>query len=271
MRILIADQAQLRQTQLLMAIAAVATVLALLTTAQAGLALAHEGQEIPWSGLLKARLVDWYSCALFMPLLIWLARRYPVDRQQWTRTLPIHLLVSVPIAILKEGIFVVVGNLFRPGVFSLADILAEDLSYEVIAVWGFSCLAHALAFHERFTRENSRNVSATTDIADHIIVRSATGTRLVRGDDIEWIDAQGNYARLSTSQGRFLVRDTMARLEKRLGSRFMRVHRRIIVRVDRVVRVEPRLHGEYWLHLASGERVGSGRSFGPAIRRLWRE
>ena len=106
MRILTADSSQLRQTQLLMAIAAVATVLALLTTAQAGLALAHEGQEIPWAGLLKARLVDWYCCALFMPLLFWLARRYPVDRQQWTRTLPIHLLASVPIAILKEGIFV---------------------------------------------------------------------------------------------------------------------------------------------------------------------
>ena len=271
MRIPIADQAQLRQTQLLIAIATAATVLALLTTAQAGLALAHEGQEIPWSGLLKSRLVDWYCCALFMPLLIWLARRYPVDRQQWTRTLPIHLLASVPIAILKEGIFVAVGNLFRPGVFSLTDILAEDLSYEVIAVWGFSCLAHALVFHERFAIGKDGDATAKSAATDHIVVRSANGFRLVRTDDVEWIDAQGNYARLTTSQGRFLVRDTMARLEKRLGSRFMRVHRRIIVRVDRVVRVEPRLHAEYWLHLASGERVGSGRSYGPAIRRLWRE
>ena len=262
MRILTADSSQLRQTQLLMAIAAAATVLALLTTAQAGLALAHEGQEIPWAGLLKARLVDWYCCALFMPLLFWLARRYPVDRQQWTRTLPIHLLASVPIAILKEAIFVGVGNLFRPGLFDLMDILAEDLSYEVIAVWGFSCLAHAMVFHERFT--------TPTEVADHIVVRTANGVRLVRTDDIECIDAQGNYARLSTSQGRFLVRDTMARLEKRLGSRFMRIHRRIIVRVDRVVRVEQRLHAEYWIYLASGERVGSGRSYAPAIRQLWR-
>ncbi len=271
MRILTADSSQLRQTQLLMAIAVVATVLALLTTAQAGLALAHEGQEIPWAGLLKARLVDWYSCALFMPLLFWLARRFPVDRQQWTRTLPIHLLASVPIAILKEGIFVAVGNLFRPGLFDLTDILAEDLSYEVIAVWGFSCLAHALVFHERFTNGKEDDRAAPAAIADHIVVRTTNGVRLVRTDDIEWIDAQGNYARLSTSQGRFLVRDTMARLEKRLGSRFMRVHRRIIIRVDRVVRVEPRLHAEYWLYLASGERIGSGRSFGPAIRQLWRE
>ncbi len=271
MHISTADSPQLRQTQLLLVIVAVATTLALLTTAQAGLALAHEGQEIPWSGLLKARLVDWYSCALFMPLLFWLARRYPVDRQQWTRTLPIHLLASVPIAILKEGIFVAVGNLFRPGVFSLTDILAEDLSYEVIAIWGFSCFTHALVFHERFA--NGKDGAATTkaDITDHIVVRSANGVRLVPTEEIEWIDAQGNYARLSTSQGRFLVRDTMARLEKRLGSRFLRVHRRIIVRVDRVVRVVPRLHAEYWLHLASGERVGSGRSYGPAIRRLWRE
>ena len=132
-----------------------------------------------------------------MPLLFWLARRYPVDRQQWTRTLPIHLLASVPIAFLKEAIFVGVGNLFRPGLFDLTDILAEDLSYEVIAVWGFSCLAHAMVFHERFTNGKASDVAPPTEVADHIVVRTANGVRLVRTDDIECIDAQGNYARLS--------------------------------------------------------------------------
>ena len=136
------------QPRFLALVAIAATALALLTTAQAGVELAHEGQAVPWSGLLKARLVDWYACAIFMPALCWLARRYPVDRGGWSRNLPILLLAAVPVAIGKEAIFVGVGNLFRPGMFDLATILAEDLSYEVIAVWALLGVAHLIVRQE---------------------------------------------------------------------------------------------------------------------------
>jgi LytTr DNA-binding domain len=250
-----------RHLALFLALAASATLLALLTTAQAGFALAYEGLRIPWTGLLKARLADWYICALFMPLLIWLARRFPVDRAQWARSLPIHVLASVPIALAKEAIFVAVGNWFRPGAFELAGILAEDLGHEVIAVWALAALAHALAFHERFA-------PAEAAPAGRIAVRTRSGHRLLRVEDVEWIESHGNYARLTTPDGRFLLRETIAALEQRLGTSFVRIHRRIIVRADRITRIEPRSHGEYWLTLASGERLGSSRSYARAVRRL---
>lgn len=266
---------QAPQLHLLIVLAVAATALALLTTAQAGIALAHHGQFVPWTGLLKARLVDWYACALFVPPLFWLARRHPVDRMNWPRTLPIHLLAAVPIAISKEAIFVAVGNIFRPDVFDLSTILAEDLGHEVIAVWGFSALAHAWAFHERYVRVPDAPASSSAAppavaAVDHIAVRTATGYRMVKLEDIESVDAHGNYARLVTSHGRFLVRETMSRLEQQLGPRFRRVHRRIIVRVDKVVRIEPRSHGERWLYLASGQRVASGRTYGATVRGLLR-
>jgi DNA-binding LytR/AlgR family response regulator len=252
---------QPKHVALYLAVAASATLLALLTTAQAGFALAYEGVQVPWTGLLKARLADWYICALFMPLLIWLARRFPVDRAHWARSLPLHVLASVPIALAKEALFVAVGNWFRPGAFELADILAEDLSHEVIAVWALSGLAHALAFHERFAQPEKAP-------SGRIAVRTRSGHRLLSPEDIEWIESHGNYARLTTSEGRFLLRETIAALERRLGSSFARIHRRIIVRVDRIARIEPRSHSEYWLHLASGERLGSSRTYARVVRAL---
>jgi hypothetical protein len=36
----------------------------------------------------------------------------------------------------------------------------------------------------------------------------------------------------------------------------------------RVERIEPRSHAEYWLHLRSGERLASARSYDARIRRL---
>lgn len=241
--------------------AAVATALALLTTAQGGIELAHNGQAVPWSGLLKARLVDWYLCALFMPLLVWLARRKPVDRGSWTRTLPIHLLVAVPVAIAKEALFVAIGNLFRPGVFQLQTILAEDLSYEVIAVWALSALAHVLVFNARVAQSGA---------VARFVVRTRLGHKTVRADEIEYIDAQGNYARLVTPAGGFLIRETLTRLEVRLGPRFLRVHRRIIVRLDAIARIEPRSGRSYWLHLTSGEKIATGRTYAAVIGRLLR-
>jgi DNA-binding LytR/AlgR family response regulator len=259
--------------RLLVTLTAVATALALLTTVQAGIALGHGGETVPWAGLLKARLVDWYACALFMPLLFSLARRHPVERASWPRTLPIHLLAAVPIAIAKEAIFVAIGNLFRPGVFELGTILAEDLSHEVIAVWALSALAHALVFQERAARAAPepaplRAPAGDTDRAEHFVVRTRTGRQVVPYSEIAFIDAQGNYARLVTSRGRFLVRDTMTNLAERLGPRFLRVHRRIIVRIAAIDRIEPRPRGGYWLHMASGERIGSGKTYAEAIRLL---
>jgi len=244
------------QFRFLAVVGIAATALALLTTAQAGIALVHAGRAVPWVGLLEARLVDWYSCAIFMPFVFWLARRYPIRRDCWQQRLPIVLLAGVPIAVAKEAIYVAVGDLFRPGLFDLGTILSEDLSYEVMAVWAFLAVAQLCVFLAR-----EETPARASKGAAEILVSTRTGIQRVPLEAIESIEAQGNYARLVTAKGRFLVRDTMARLESRLGDGFLRVHRSAIVRRDRVVRVEPASNGSFWIELASGARLRSGRSY----------
>jgi LytTr DNA-binding domain-containing protein len=244
------------QLRFLAVVGIAATALALLTTAQAGIALVHAGQAVPWVGLLEARLVDWYACALFMPALFWLSRRYPIRRDCWQQRLPILLLAGVPIAIAKEAIYVAVGDLFRPGLFDLGTILSEDLSDEVMAVWAFLAVAQLYVFLAR-EEEPARPAGEPAGI----LVSTRTGFQRVPPEAIESIEAQGNYARLVTATGRYLVRETMARLESRLGDDFLRVHRSAIVRRDCVVRIEPASNGRFWIELASGARLRSGRSY----------
>ncbi|HEX5007055.1 MAG TPA: LytTR family DNA-binding domain-containing protein [Hyphomonadaceae bacterium] len=246
--------------QLVALVGIAATALAFLTTAQAGIALLHEGQVVPWVGLLKARLVDWYACALFMPVLFWLARRFPIERGHWQQRLPILLLAAVPIAIAKEAIYVAVGDYFRPGLFDLGTILSEDLSYEVMAVWAFLAVAQLYVFLAR-DEEPARSAGEPAGI----LVSTRSGLQRVPPQAIEYVEAQGNYARLVTATGRYLVRETMSRLEDRLGGEFLRVHRSAIVRRDRVVRVEPASNGGYRIELASGARLRSGRSYREGI------
>jgi hypothetical protein len=237
-----------------------ATAFALLTTAQEGVALLYAGQAVPWLGLFKARLVDWYACALFVPLLIGLVRRYPIDRPRWPHHLSILLLAALPIAIAKEAVFVAIGNVFRPGLFDLATILSEDLSYEVMAVWAMTAVCHVLVPREKSVRKREQRGET-----DEIQVSTRHGVERVALEEIEYVDAQGNYARLVTGRGRYLIRETMARLETRLGSGFLRVHRSVIVRRDRIERVEAIANGGFHIQMASGARLRSGRSYRAAI------
>jgi LytTr DNA-binding domain len=237
-----------------------ATALALLTTAQDGVALWHAGQGVPWLGLFKARLVDWYACALFVPLLIGLVRRYPIDRARWPHHLPILLLAAVPIAVAKEAVFVAVGNVFRPGLFDFATILSEDLGYEVMAVWAMLAACHLLVPQRKETRARDQAANA-----GEFVVPTRNGVERLALAEIEYVDAQGNYARLVTPRGRYLVRETMARMETRLGSEFLRVHRSVIVRLDRIEHVQVAGNGGCWIELKSGVRLRASRTYRQAI------
>jgi len=248
--------------------AAATTGLALLNTAQAGAALAYAGESVPWNGLLRARLVDWYAYALFVPALVWLARRMPVTGENWLKRLPAWLLLGLPLALAKEALYVAVGNLFRPGMFDLPRILSEDFSAEAATAWAMIGVAQGLAWSERRAGRREAEASSAPQAVTQLSVRKGDSYHVLRASEIEWIEAQGNYARIVTPRGAFLLRETMAGLERQLGPRFARVHRRAIVNLDRVERIEPRSHGEYALVLGSGECVASARSYGARVRAL---
>lgn len=109
------------------------------------------------------------------------------------------------------------------------------------------------------------------DYAHRFAARSGNKLNLVRVDEVDWIDAAGNYARLHVGGRTHLVRETMTELESRLDpNRFVRVHRSIIVNVERVITVEPYAHGEYVLTIRDGTRLTASRTYSARLRTLWR-
>lgn len=243
-----------------------ATLLAFVSTGQAAAELLYGGEQVPWIGLLRARVVDWYLCFLFLPLLCLLARSYPISRRTWATALPLHLAASLACALAKEMLYVLVGNWFRPGVFHLPEILAGDYFDEVLLFWAMIGLIHAFIAQPRPRFRQGRTEAASPSA---FLVRTGGAWRTVAPDEIAWIEAQGNYACLHTGAGAPLVRETMAALETRLGPLFVRVHRRAIVNRRKIARIEPRSHGAYRLILDSGECLLSGRSYNKAVRALF--
>ena len=83
----------------------------------------------------------------------------------------------------------------------------------------------------------------------------------VRRGDILWVKAEGNYAQLHLAGRHFLVRETMTKLESRLGRQFARIHRSVIVNLDAIAELQPWFGGDMVLILTTGARLRVSRHF----------
>ncbi len=91
----------------------------------------------------------------------------------------------------------------------------------------------------------------------------------VEVDDIERIDAAGDYMCIYTADQTLILRETMKDLEKRLDPRrFQRVHRSTIVNLDNVKSVKPHTNGECFLVLGSGTQIKVSRSYRDVVARF---
>lgn len=96
-------------------------------------------------------------------------------------------------------------------------------------------------------------------------------TQLVRPDEIDWIDAAGNYVRLHVRGTVFMLRSPIGDFEAKLDPRrFLRIHRSTIVNLDRVTKIEPFTHGEHVVVTADGARLRSSRAHSARLRTLLR-
>jgi DNA-binding LytR/AlgR family response regulator len=89
---------------------------------------------------------------------------------------------------------------------------------------------------------------------------------------IEWIESQGNYLALHVCGRSHLIRGTLQSFAGRLDQdRFVRVHRRVIVAIDRVREIEPLANGDSTLILQDGHTIRASRSYRDTVRKRWAE
>jgi two-component system, LytTR family, response regulator LytT len=94
------------------------------------------------------------------------------------------------------------------------------------------------------------------------------GTRLLPRSAVLYLQAHGDYVRVASTEGRFLVRARLSDLEERwAGHGFTRVHRGFVVNLRRAVEVRPRLNGTAVLVMADGAEVPIARRQVGELRR----
>ena len=90
---------------------------------------------------------------------------------------------------------------------------------------------------------------------------------LVDVGTIDWIESADQYVQIHTGGTAHLMRESMARLEKRLPERFLRVHRSAIVPLDRIRSLRSAGSGTAEIELVDGTRLPVSRARAASVRR----
>jgi DNA-binding LytR/AlgR family response regulator len=96
-------------------------------------------------------------------------------------------------------------------------------------------------------------------------------TRLVQRSSILYLRAEGDYVRIHSDGGRFLIRAALSDVEQRWrGHGFVRVHRSYAVNLRRAVEIRPELGGGATVVLSDGSEIPVARRQVADLRRRLR-
>ncbi|MBA3919783.1 MAG: hypothetical protein C0516_14520 [Gemmatimonas sp.] len=100
-----------------------------------------------------------------------------------------------------------------------------------------------------------------------VLVREGRRTRFVPLAEVDWFEADGNYIRVHSSGERYRTRGTITAIESALDPRqFVRIHRRVVVNMDRVREMSPLPGGDGLLVLGDGSTLRLSRTYRARVR-----
>jgi len=97
---------------------------------------------------------------------------------------------------------------------------------------------------------------------ERVVIKESGRVFFLGVDEIDWINAQGNYVQIHTKDSAHLSRETMNGIETKLDPhKFLRIRRSTIVRIERIKELQPLFNGEYTLILKDGTQLNSSRRY----------
>lgn len=218
---------------------------------------------------------------LLVPAVVLFTRRFPLHRDTWRRYLPHYLAASLVWSLLhvlgmvalRKLVYASQGEYYDFGNWPL-ELLYEYLK-DVREFVSTVALIHAYRFI-LLRLQGEASLLDAPDIGppveaverpERFLVRKLGREFLIAAEDIEWIQAAGNYANLRVRGRDYPLRSTIGGVEARLDpQRFARVHRSYIVNLDLVAMIEPLDSGDARLHLKDGSTLPCSRRYRSGLR-----
>jgi LytTr DNA-binding domain-containing protein len=216
-----------------------------------------------------------------VPAMLWFTRRYPLHFDTWRRRLPLYLAGSVAWSLLhvlgmvgmRKLAYALQGGNYDFGNWPrelFYEYLKDALTFAgmVVAIHGYRMLLRRLQGEARLLDAPDAGPPVEPiDRPERFLVRKLNREFLIATDDIEWLQASGNYVNLHVAGRDYPLRSTIAAIEARLDpQRFRRVQRSYMVNIEHVASIEPLDSGDARVHLKDGASVPCSRRYRDALK-----
>ena len=216
-----------------------------------------------------------------VPAVAWFTRRYPLHLDNWRRMLPLHVLGSIAWSALHVVGMVAIRKLVYAGQGLQYDFgqwwwefgyeyLKDVRSYVgvVLVIEGYRLLMRRLQGEASLL--SAPDTGAPVDSVerpDRFLVRKLGREFLVAANDIEWLQASGNYVNLRMRGHDYPLRSTVAAIATKLDpDRFVRIQRSYMVNLDQVASIEPLETGDARVHMRDGTSLPCSRTYRNGLR-----
>ncbi len=233
---------------------------------------------------IQPQLIPWYAWALIAPLLMLLFHRLPWgELRAWRRA-----ALYAAIGALAIGAQATVTGLLLGWWWSFPSLIPMDPAWHIadelrtrttvslLIVWLIAATYHARARATMAAAPPAPNApppeptpaSATPAVATPAVpqgpltLRGADRVWFVEPSDIDWIEADGDYAIVHVGTAQHRVRETISSMESRVPQgQLVRVSRSAIVNLSAIREMQRWFRGNFVIILRDGTRVTTGARY----------
>jgi two-component system LytT family response regulator len=107
-----------------------------------------------------------------------------------------------------------------------------------------------------------KDLKAEPKYLERLVLKNNGRIFFLETDEVDWIEAEGNYVSVHSGQKSYLLRDTISGLETQLDpKKFLRIHRSAIVQLEKIQELQPLFHGDYRVIMRNGTELTLSRNY----------
>lgn len=212
--------------------------------------------------LVSEQATSGLAVLIMVPFLIYWLKLFQPTLKEWPRMVIGHTIGTIFFAF---GHFALMVALRIPW-YALngrnyvwrepfVNNLIVEYQNDIKIYLGFIVLISAYQYYRRVRSAEPQPHS------DRLVVQSGTANRILRLEDIDFLEAARNYVAVHADGREYIIRDTMTNLSRSLSSGpFQRTHRSFIVNIDKIAEISMADTGARII-LMNGEKVPLSRSY----------
>ncbi|MFQ3244420.1 MAG: hypothetical protein ACJAYF_000428 [Arenicella sp.] len=211
---------------------------------------------------------------MLIPLIVYLDSRIPWRWSNLKVAVPAHVLFSLIFSVLHVGMMVGMRKLIywlNDSYYDFGSII-EQFFYEYLKDARAYAIILAIIYlyrhlilrlqGEASLLGKSETSNQNDSQSDRILVKKLGREFLIKINDIEHIEAAGNYVNLHINKRVYPLRETLTKIQQRLDdATFKRIHRSHIINLNLVAEIKPLESGDAQVLLSSGRVIPMSRTY----------